>query len=124
MSPSDKDQDQGQQQPPSEPCTFKVTSALSGDTAAYLEALDVSWLVPLKVGDFGIIYTGGNNCLDDGGLIDYPIVQLLRETDKGIEAGYGTALLEGRAGLCQVPRENVELGAFLTGPDRMRELPG
>ncbi|KAF5531140.1 hypothetical protein FNAPI_13363 [Fusarium napiforme] len=113
------DQDQGQQQPPPELCTFKVTSALSGETAAYLEAPDVSWLVPLKVGDFGIIYTGGNNSLDDGGLIDYPIVQLLRETDKGIEAGYGTTLLEGRAGLCQVPRENIQLGAFLTGPGRV-----
>ncbi|KAF5577230.1 hypothetical protein FPANT_10535 [Fusarium pseudoanthophilum] len=127
-SPSDQDQNQGQQQPPPEPWwepkTFKVTSALSGETAAYLEAFDVLWLVPLKVGDFGIIYTGGNNSLDDGGLIDYPIVQLLRETDQGIEAGYGTTLLEGRAGLCQVPRENIELGAFLTGPGRVSLMPG
>ncbi|KAG5755648.1 hypothetical protein H9Q70_001714 [Fusarium xylarioides] len=76
------------------------------------------WLVPLKVGDFGIIYTGGDNS-SDRGLIKYPIVQLLRKTDKGIVAGYGTTLLQGRAGLCRVPRENIQLGAFLTGPDRV-----
>ncbi|KAF5705626.1 hypothetical protein FMUND_12066 [Fusarium mundagurra] len=83
-----------------------------------LEAPHVLWLVPLKVGDFGIIHTGGNNSLSDGGLVDYPTVQLLRRTDKGIEAGYGTTLLEGRAGLCQVPEKasNLELSSQgLTG---------
>ncbi|KAF5631825.1 hypothetical protein F52700_6749 [Fusarium sp. NRRL 52700] len=77
------------------------------------------WLVPLKVGDFGIIHTSGDNSFNDGGLIDYPIVQLLRKTDKGIEAGYGTTRLGGRAGLSQVPRENIILGASLTGPGRV-----
>ncbi|KAF5608084.1 uncharacterized protein FSUBG_4908 [Fusarium subglutinans] len=99
--------------------TFEVISALSKEAAAALEKeTGPFWLVPLKVGDFGIIHTGGknNNSLDDGNLIDYPIVQLLRRTDKGIKAGYGTTLLEGRAGLCQVPLENIRLGASLTGP--------
>ncbi|KAF5539883.1 hypothetical protein FMEXI_8741 [Fusarium mexicanum] len=102
--------------------TFEVISALSKEAAASLEKeTGPFWLVPLKVGDFGIIHTGGknNNSLDDGNLIDYPIVQLLRRTDKGIKAGYGTTLLEGRAGLCQVPLENIRLGASLTGPGRV-----